>query len=144
MPGAAGECESCTRGGSETARAPFACVDEMNAREPERMGSRQEQIMAGQDQRDLRQDTAAAVFALRQILMKIIAEQPDPAAVTARVTARGCRIIVDEGSGLIAFGTFADDGQPLWIESVLCDPRDQATFGRTSADLAATPARLVN
>ena len=85
---------------------------------------------------DLRHDTAVAVHALQQIVTALVAARPDADALRARIAAQGCRLILDEGAGLLVFGTFADDGAPAWIDSVRCDPHDPSTFGKTPAQLA--------
>ena len=84
---------------------------------------------------NLRPDTAVVVFALQRLMQAVVAHRPDAAELEARIRAKGSRILLDEPTGFLVFSTFMDDGEPLWIDTVCCDPRDLSTFGLTPAEL---------
>lgn len=85
--------------------------------------------------------TADALMALRALIVALVQGTPDAAGTLARlaVTPR-LQVIFDEREGLIVVGERQDDGAVVWLDSVCCDPRDPATFGRTPAQLAAAAA----
>lgn len=91
---------------------------------------------------DHQPQTAAAVLALRDLVLAICAGREDGAALVERHRTEGTlHVVLDEGEGLLVFGRRGPDGAITWTDSVRCDPRDPTTFGKTPAQIerAAMP-----
>jgi hypothetical protein len=85
---------------------------------------------------DLKHHTAGMMLELQRLFEAVIDSLANGPELRATIAQRGSRVIIDEATGLIAFSTFTENREPIWIEAIRCDPNDADTFGRTSAQLA--------
>jgi hypothetical protein len=77
----------------------------------------------------VRHATAETLLAIRQLCQAICAARTDGRHLMARLECGGLRIVLDERSGVIAIGLRQPDGDVDWIETVTCDPTEEAEFG---------------
>lgn len=80
-------------------------------------------------------ETAAAILALRDLLIAACQQRADGAEVLAKAAQGNLRIVLDESAGLITFGIPGPANAVVWLESILCDPRDERRFGALASDV---------